>query len=114
MSSGIIQAIDSSPLLRMLGECLMGAPALLARGANAMLDGAVELGSGAMSIAKGTAAMGSSIFNSPGGPEITSASQSISAPAQNHSIYHASEADLCTLSAPTFGCGSRGVGGLGM
>lgn len=115
MSSQIIQAIDSSPLLRLLGECLMAAPGMLARGANAMLDGAVELGGGAMSFAKSTASMGSSIFSGPSGPEISPVrTPEISAPAVEPSRFHVAMEDLGQFSAPTFGGGSIGGKGFGI
>lgn len=115
MSSQIAQAIDSSPLLRLLGECIMGAPGFLARGANAVLDGAVELGSGAMSFAKGTASMGSSIFSGPGGPEISPVrTPEISAPTVASDRFNVPMEEIGTLSAPSFGGGGRSVGGIGM
>jgi hypothetical protein len=115
MSQGIIRAIDESPLLNLLFDCAKALPGVALRGANAILEGAAELGTGAVAFAKGTTAMGSSIFGGQNGPEVSPVrTPEISAPAltQAHSV---DPSELCTFSAPTFGgCGSRGVSGLGM
>ena len=114
MSQGIIRAIDESPLLNLLFDCAKALPGLAARGANAMLEGVAEIGTGAVAFAKGTTAMGSSIFGGQNGPELSPVrTPEISAPSVAQA-YSVDPSDLGNFPAPIFGAGGRNVGGLGM
>ena len=110
MSADIIRAIDESPLLNLLKECGKAAPGLFARATNAVLDSAGAAIGGAVAVCKGTAAMGSSIFSGPSGPEISPVrTPEISAPAVAQDRFHVCHSELGGFSSPTFG--GCGVGG---
>jgi len=111
--SDIVRAIDESPLLRLLGECLMAAPGFLGKIASGAVQTASEVGSSvgqAFSAVKDVA-LGSGVSMGRDGPEISPVRERVQeiAPPSRVEATHVDMSELGSFAPPSFG-GNMSVG----